>query len=152
MSSSSYAVPLRLERRPSRYLLSALLAVHGMALLVMMPLPVVWWIKAPLALTVLAQGIVSCRRQLLFASAAAVQRLVWTGGGGWELFQRDGTGRRARLLPGSYIHPWLVILRFLTEDSCKCAVVLPCDSLDPDSHRRLRVQLGLLQDKATAED
>jgi len=152
MSSPSYAAPLRLERRPSRYLLSALLTVHGMALLVLMPLPVVWWIKALLALAVLAQGIVSWRRQLAFGPAAAVQRLVWSGGSRWELFNRDGAGRRARLLPGSYIHPRLVILRFLTEDRHKCSVVLPCDSLDPDSHRRLRVQLGLLQDKATAED
>jgi hypothetical protein len=152
MSSSSYAAPLRLERRPSRYLLSAFLAVHGMALLVLMPLPVVWWIKAPLALAVLAQGIVCWRRQLVCASAAAVRQLVWTGGGSWELFKGDGVGRRARLLPGSYIHPWLVVLRFLMEDRHGCAVVLPCDSLDPDSHRRLRVQLGLLQDQATAED
>jgi len=152
MSSLSYAAPFRLERRPSRYLLSALLAVHGMALLVLMPLPAGWWIKAPLVLAVVAQGIVSWRRQLVFASAIAVQRLVWIGGSSWELFDRDGAGRRAHLLPGSYIHPWLVILRFLTEEGHKYAVVLPCDSLDPDSHRRLRVQLGLLQDKATTED
>ena len=151
MSSTSYAAPLRLERRSSRYLLSALLAVHGMALLVLMPLPVIWWIKVPVVLAVLAQGIVSWRRQLAFAPATAVQHLVWTGGSSWELFNRDGTGRRARLLPGSYIHPRLVILRFLTEDRQKCTVVLPCDSLDPDCHRRLRVQLGMLQDKATAE-
>ena len=152
MSSTSYAAPLRLERRSSRYLLSALLAVHGMALLVLMPLPVVWWIKAPLVLAVIAQGIVSWRRQLVFASATAVQHLVWTGGSRWELFNRDGTERQARLLPGTYIHPWLVILRFLTEDRQKCAVILPRDSLDPDSHRRLRVQLAMLQDKATTED
>jgi hypothetical protein len=152
MSSPSYAAPLRLERRPSRYLLSALLVVHGTALLVLILLPVVWWIKVPLALAVLAQGIVSWRRQLMLGSALATQRLVWTGGSSWELFNRDGAVRRARLLPGSYIHPWLVVLRFLTEDRQKCAVVLPCDSLDPDSHRRLRVQLGLLQDKATTED
>ena len=152
MSSPSYAPPLRLECRPSRYLRIALLAVHGMALLVLPPLPLTWWIKVPIALAVVAQGIVNWRRQPAYSSAAAAQCLVWAGGSRWELFNRDGARRQARLLPGTYIHPWLVILRFLTEDRQKCAVVLPCDSLDPDSHRRLRVHLVLLQDKATTED
>jgi len=152
MSSLSYAPPLRLERRPSRYLLSVLLAVHGLALLVLIPLPLVWWVKVLLALAVLAQGVVSWRRHLAFGSALAARRLVWTGGRSWELINRDGAARRARLHTGCYIHPWLVILHFLTEDRHKCVVVLPCDSLDPDSHRRLRVQLALLHDKATAED
>ena len=152
MSSLSYAAPFRLERRHSRYLLSALLAVHGIALLVLMPLPLVWWIKVPIGLAVMAQGIVSWRRQLAFSSVSAAQGLVWTGGSSWELFNRDGARRPARLLPGTYVHPWLVILRFMTEDGQRSAVVLPCDSLDPDSHRRLRVQLTLLQDKATSED
>jgi hypothetical protein len=133
-------------------LLISLLAVHGMALLVLMSLPVAWWLKVPVVLAVMAQGIVSWRRQLAFSSPSAAKRLVWNGGSSWELFNRDGASRPARLLPGSYVHPWLVVLRFLTEDGHKSAVVLPRDSLDPDSHRRLRVQLTLLQDKATTED
>ena len=152
MSSHCYVPPFRLDRRPSRHLLMALLAVHGMALLVLMPLPVAWWIKVPVALAVLAQGIASWRRQLTFGSPSAAKRLVWTGGSSWELVNRDGASRPARLLPGTYVHPWLVVLRFLTEDGRTSAVVLPRDSLDADSHRRLRVQLTLLQDKATTDD
>jgi hypothetical protein len=150
MSSPSYALPLRLERRSSRYLLTALVGVHGLALLVIPPLPVAWWIKVPVALAIAAQWFVTWRRQLALTSPLAVKGLVWTGENTWELFGADGASRKAKLLPGAYIHPLLVILRFLTEDKHKCAVVLPRDSLDPDSHRRLRVRL--LQGKATAED
>jgi hypothetical protein len=149
MSSSAYAPPLRLERRSSRYLSVALTGVHGLALLVLPPLPVAWWIKLPLASVIAGHWLASRRLHVLLSAPQAVKRLVWTGENRWELFGGDGTGRRACLLPAAYVHPWLVVLRFLTEDKRKCAVVLPRDSLDPDSHRRLRVQLRLLADRAT---
>ena len=143
MSSSAYAPPFRLECRPSRYLLIALMCVHGCALLVLLPLPMAWWIKLPLALAIMAQWLVSWHRTIALTAPLAVKRLVWTGNDGWELIGGDGARRKARLLPASYVHPWLVILRFLTEDKHGCAVILPRDGLDPDSHRRLRVQLRL---------
>ena len=152
MSSPVYAPPLRLERRSSRHLLVAMIVVHSLALLMVPPLPVAWWIKLPLAMAISAQWLVSWRRQVAFTSPLAVKRLVWTGGNRWELFGAGGASCEARLLPGAYIHPLLVILRFATEGKGNRAVVLPGDSLDPDGHRRLRVQLQLLQGKATQEE
>jgi toxin CptA len=151
MSSAAYVAPLRLECRPSRYLLIALIAVHGLALLVLLPLPVAWWTKLPVALAIAAQWLVFWRRHVVLTAPLAVKRLVWTGEDRWELVNGDGALREARLLPGAYVHPLLVILRFLTEDKRSCAVVLPRDSLAPDDHRRLRVQLRLLDTKATAQ-
>ena len=147
MSLSAYVAPLRLNCRPSRYLLIALIAVHGLALLVLLPLPVAWWIKLPVAFAIVVQWLVSWHRQVVLTAPQAVKHLVWTGEDRWELFGGDGARRKARLLPGAYVHPFLVILRFLTEDKRSCAVVLPRDSLDADSHRRLRVQLRLLHAK-----
>ena len=152
MSSTVYAPPLRIDRRPSRFLLLTLTAVHGLAFLCLAPLPVAWWIKLPAALAITAQWIVGSRSQAALSSAAAINCLVWIGGHSWKLYNPDGIEWNARLLPGAYIHPRLIILRFLTEDRKRRAVVLPRDSVAPDSHRRLRVQLGLLQAEATGGD
>lgn len=152
MSLAAYAPPLRLECRPSRYLLIALAGVHVLALVVLLPLPVPWWVKLPFACAIAAQWVISWRHNIMLTAPQAVKRLVWTGGDRWELLCADGQSHKARLLPAAYIHPLLVILRFLTEDKHRCAVVLPCDCLDHDCHRRLRVQLQLQQRKATGKD
>lgn len=152
MSSSAYAPPLRLECRPSRYLLIALIGVHGLALLVLPLLPAAWWIKLPVALAITAQWVLVWRRHIVLTAPLAVKRLVWTGGSRWELFNGAGALRGARLLPAAYVHPLLVILRFLTEDKRRCTAVLPRDSLDPDSHRRLRVLLRLQAGAQPPED
>ena len=145
MSSSAYVPPLRIERRPSRHLQIALAVAHGFALLTLIPLPLVGWIKVLVALAISMQWGLSLRLQAALTSASAVNRLVWLGDNSWELYNRDGAPRMASLQPGAYVHPWLVILRFVTEDGHGLAVVLPRDGLDSDSHRRLRVQLQLLQ-------
>ena len=154
MSSPAYIPPLRFDRRPSRHLLIVLISVHGLALLVLPPLPVAWWIKMFLAMAITVQWLAIWRRHAALTAPPAVTRLVWTGGNRWELLGGDGGWRTARLLPDAYIHPWLVVMRFLMEegDMRRCAVVLPRDSLDPDSHRRLRVQLRLQASMQPLED
>lgn len=119
--------------------------MHGLALLVLPPLPVTWWFKAPLALVVLLHWVISWRRYIRLSSPQAVKRLIWNGGSNWELCDGEHVCRRADLLPNAYIHPLLVVLRFITEDKHKYSAVLPCDSLDDDSHRRLRIKLQQLQ-------
>ena len=130
-----------------------MIAVHGLALLVLPPLPVAWWIKLPVALAIIVQGIVIWRRSGMLTAPQAVKDLIWIGGNRWELLGGDGRRREAILLPGAYIHPWLVILRFSLEeeDMRSCAAVLPRDSLNPDSHRRLRVRLSLPVDEKPVE-
>lgn len=152
MSSHVYAHPLRFERHTSSSLLTALMVVHGLALSVTPLLPVAWWLKVPLALAIALQWRVGWRRQVSLTSPSAVTGMVWTGGDNWELSGGDGAIRQARLLPGCYVHPRLVVLRFAAEDGHARAAVLPADGLDPDSHRRLRVQLQLLQERAAADD
>ena len=151
MSSHSYALPLRLERRPSHYLMLAVIVVHSAALLVLLPLPLLWWIKIPVAGGIAAQWISAWRRHVMLAEPKSVRRLVWMAEHRWELSGADGASREARLLPGAYVHPFLVILCFMLEDNSRCTVILPPDSLDSDSHRRLRVQL-LLQGGQPVED
>ncbi|MEJ2650987.1 MAG: hypothetical protein P8173_04160 [Gammaproteobacteria bacterium] len=122
--------------------------VHGVALLVLPPLPVTWWIKLPLAVAVSAHWLVSWRRYARLSSPLAVKRLVWDGRNSWELCGGDHVSRRVDLLPNAYIHPMLVVLRFIAEDKHRYSAVLPWDSLDSDSHRRLRMKLRQLQGEA----
>ena len=143
MSSPAFALPLRLECRTSRLLKYTVSIVHAVALLILLPLTLVWWIKLPALGLVLVQWAMTWRRFITFTAPLAVRRLVWTAEDRWELYHNDGVTRGAKLLPSTYIHPWLVILRFVTDDERRYAVILPLDSIDPDSHRRLRVQLRL---------
>jgi hypothetical protein len=143
MSSPVFAAPLRLECRPSRYLMLAVTVVHGGALLVLIPIDASWWVKLPVAAAVVVQWIVTWRHYVMLSAPAAVKSLVRTTDGNWELCRGDGGCFAAQLLPAAYVHPLLVVMRFITEDRRRYAVVLPCDSLDTDSHRRLRVQLRL---------
>jgi hypothetical protein len=127
-----------------------LIIVHGSALSVIAFLTVPWWTKLFLALGVIGQWWVSWRRHIALSSPTAVKGLLWKADDDWELSAVDGTMRKARLLPGAYVHPRLVVLAFVMEDKRKRAVVLPSDSLDPDCHRRLRVWLRLLQERSDA--
>jgi toxin CptA len=143
MSSPAFALPLRLECRSSRFLKYTVSIVHALALLILLPLTLAWWIKLPALGLVLVQWAVTWRRFITFTAPLAVRRLVWTAEDRWVLYPNDGVTREARLLPSTYIHPLLVILRFRAEDKSRYAVILPHDSVDPDSHRRLRAQLRL---------
>ena len=151
MSLDAYVPPLRLDRRPSRILFIALTAVHGIALLVLPPLVMAWWVKLPLAMLIMMHWVVSYRHHIAFSAPRAVKHFIWLGDNRWELFGIDGSAIKARLLPTAYVHPLLVVMRFLTEDNHKRAVVLPYDGLDTDGHRQLRVQLRLIEGKLTAD-
>jgi hypothetical protein len=122
-----------------------LAVLHVFALLVLLPLPVPWWVKPPLMAAVVIQWVIVWRHHLDLKAPAAVKSLQWNADGRWELFCADGTAHAARLLPAAYVHPWLVVLRFVTEDKRRCSVVLPADGLPEDEHRRLRVRLGLIR-------
>jgi len=52
---------------------------------------------------------------------------------GWQL---------AELLPSSFVSSWLMVLNFQGEQG-RLTVILPADSLDSDSFRRLRVRIRL---------
>jgi len=143
MSSPVSAPILRLERRPSPSLMIVLVVVHGAALLVLWPLPLSIWIKALLAMAILVQAMITWRHHVNMRAPTAVKRLVWGNDDQWELFPSGGGSCSAQLLPASYVHPLLVILRFMTEDKRRCAVIVPPDGLGPDDHRRLRVRLRL---------
>ena len=143
MSSPAYALPLRIERRASRGLAWAVGAVHGLALAVLPPLDLPWWLKLIVAAAVLSQAVLTWRRHVAPRAPGAIRGLLWRADGQWELMRVDGRAFTARLRRASYLHPHLVILRFIAEDGARHALLLPADAVDAQLHRRLRVGLRL---------
>lgn len=122
-------------------LLVLLLALHAQALLAIgvCALPVGWVL--PVAAVVLA----SCAREL-----GRYRRPAWTAiaadAAGWTLMRGDGT--RVEVTPVSaYVHPWLVIVRYVhgRDGWWPHALLIGADAADPVALRRLRVRLRLLQ-------
>ena len=139
--SGKYATPLRLEPRSSRYLGRFLAAVHIIALGILpfsqLPPAAIAAIVPLVILSYLHHHRLQVRRR----AGQAVTALHWDSGNHWRLTLQAGCTIAAALLPGVFIQPWLVILRFKTEYGRTACVVLLSDMLDPDDFRRLRVRL-----------
>ena len=137
-SSRESVAPLHLILERSRTLLTFIVVTHGMALLTALVTPVPIWLRCGLAIAVL----LSLRWSL--RNGQRVQGLTLTAGGDWEILYR-GHSRLARPGPGTVVTPWLVLLN-LKEEGRKIGIPICRDGVDPESFRRLRVQLRLSGD------
>jgi hypothetical protein len=133
-------MPLRLDLhlRPSRRLAVWLLFVHGGAAIVVWRFPTHFAVTMAASFAILANGIEAFRRHVLMRGTGAVSRLEWTPDGRWIATAHDGRRRESRLLPGSFVHPGLTVLRLSWPGS---VIVFPDSLDDPDAFRRLRVRL-----------
>lgn len=59
----------------------------------------------------------------------------------WQLLREDGKALRLKRLPGTLVHPWVVVLRFKDEAGRVYSQVLRTDNMDEASLRRLRMRL-----------
>ena len=60
----------------------------------------------------------------------------------WVLVNKKGEQTDAKLV-GSLVYYYLVILHFQLESGGRCAILVPSDSVDKTSHRRLRALLQM---------
>jgi toxin CptA len=134
---SHFSPPLRLEPHFSKRLAGILALLHSGTLLLLLPLRLSLAIKLILALCVLFSAIQTTCRHLFFINHPLH---------GCTL--RDDsvelpTKQRADILPSTYIHPQLVVLRVrLAENHNKAYfLILFSDALDKQTFRRLRVYL-----------
>ncbi|HID82779.1 MAG TPA: hypothetical protein EYH06_10565 [Chromatiales bacterium] len=58
----------------------------------------------------------------------------------WLLVKKTGEQTNAKLI-GSQVYRYLVMLYFQLESGNRCTLLIPFDSVDQASHRRLRAQL-----------
>lgn len=145
MSSQKSATPLDLEPRRSRWLLWALGIAH-LGALVLVAVLVELTVPGQLLLVsaVLLSLWLTLRQLGWLGKPAAISRVTWQADGDWVVETGNGDVVEGKLLPTSYVHPWLVVLNFRLEGKRGVrSVVLLRDSLDESSFRRLRVRLGV---------
>lgn len=151
MSSSALDAALELRPKPSRQLLTALASMHVLAAVaVLWLLPGIVLPCVLLVLIVLSAAY--CRqRYWLGQGKQAIRAALWSAQGLWVLEHNNAQRHRARLLPGSYLHPRLVILQFaLLRGGRRYLLLLP-DSLDFDTFRRLRLRLRVERQAAVEQ-
>ncbi len=126
----------------SAYALWLLLLAHGAAIAVLWVLPLALWIKALIAVAVVASAASLTRRVALLATQDAVVAVEITEDARLAVKTRRGDWRACRLSGSSYVSPWLTIL-VLAEDNRLSAryVVITPDNVDAEDFRRLRVWL-----------
>ena len=143
MSSKKSAPPLHLEPRISLQLSMLLLVLHGLALVAILALSLPVWAYLSLVMLVILNFYSTFNHHVLGRSKRSVLSLVWGGEGEWSLTTADGASHQAELLPGSYVHPMLVILNFILQGGSRRSVVLLKDSLDQNTYRKLLSRMQL---------
>lgn len=141
MSSSGSAGPLSLEPRPSRLLLAAILLSHAAALLVLPLLSVPPWLSAAAALALDLSFFHQLALHHWRILKTSIRRAVWEADGLWRLWDGAGGELQGRVLGSSVVLPGLILLHLACTDGRRRQWVLPADSLDASTRRRLRVRL-----------
>lgn len=152
MSSLKSAAPLQVDVRYSPWLAGLTLFVHGGALAILLPLALSLLAKAVLVGAITASLAYILNTHALLRHERAVLRLIWGSDDDWTLHTARGEAVAARLLPGSYVHPLLVVLNFeidaadmkgrMPSRAHRRSVVLAPDSSDAVTLRRLRARLN----------
>ncbi|MBI5450633.1 MAG: hypothetical protein HY940_04675 [Gammaproteobacteria bacterium] len=140
MSSSVYAQPLELSPGRSRLLQLYLLASHGGALALLLVLDISVIYRMLLVLLIVCSLAVLYRNQQLRLGRRVIHQVLWRPDGSWRLDIGGSVIEGAVLCPDTFVHPWLIVLRFAARRRGYTLVLLP-DMLDPQTLRRLRVRL-----------
>jgi hypothetical protein len=132
------------EFQPSRFLVILLVAMHGMAVAIVLLLDLPWEWKSVLLTAILASWLYYLLRdaRLRLPSSCIGLLLGDQGEGGTMLLRRDGRQVPCRILPASVVTPYLTVLIILVEGARfkRTLVILP-DSLNAGLFRQLRVWL-----------
>lgn len=139
VSYNPFTVPLRIRLNPSLRLAGFLLATHLGALIA------IWlgdwpqaWSAVPWSLSVLIllHALRAVRRYWLFRDPDYPRAFVVFA---WDVEYLDG--RTGRILPSTFVHPWLTVIHLRLEDKTTIHLPIVRDALDPDTFRHLRVRL-----------
>jgi toxin CptA len=122
---------------PSRWLLAALIAVSGLALLGIALSGVSLWLKGVLALA----ACVCAGRAIAGLHKPPIRRCTWYESGHWRV--RDASGRELEAsLRQASVRSGCIVLRLQSALARSSTLVLLPDNCDADTRRRLRVRLA----------
>ena len=130
-----FNLPILVRVRPSRGLIKIILVIHCLC-----PLPVFYsdlalWLCLSVSL-ILVIHYRWLRQHVLDNTCQVIMRAR----DDWLLTSGNDKFMPVDLLPGSFVHPFLTVLRFRHQQGCS-TVILTCDNVDSEQYRRLRVFL-----------
>ncbi|MBT3027387.1 MAG: hypothetical protein B6D72_05760 [gamma proteobacterium symbiont of Ctena orbiculata] len=134
-----------LQPKPSRKLHAWLVAIHLLALLVILLAPMLPWHRAMLLLILTLQSYLSYR-QTRKGSGSRILLARIRPDGRSRITMGDGRKLVARIRQDTLVTPWLILLRFdLDRGWRQPALLLIPGSLSEDEMRQLRVLLRFSQ-------
>lgn len=142
MSSPGFNATLDLQLRPSLRMVQAMLALHLIAIVLV-------FLAAPaksagllLSFLILISWLRLRRPAAAGYGAGALRRLIWhADDDGWRVETSAGQASDARLLPGSVVWSWLIVLNFRLASGARRSRLLLGDEADAEQLRRLRARL-----------
>ncbi|MEA3277511.1 MAG: protein YgfX [Pseudomonadota bacterium] len=135
--------PLRIRPGFSRRLAGFVLVTHAAALTSVALLPVAWYVRLTLALTVLGSLAYQSAVHLIRTAPWAVREALRESDGTWTLILASGARVDANLSPSTLVTTGLVVLNFRCGGWRLRSLVLLPDALNENELRRLRVRLRL---------
>lgn len=140
---SHYSVkPLRVVLQPSRQLLLALLGASLMACVILLCMPLAWWMQASGVAVIAAGAAYSIARDAYVALPWSWRAIDIDVNGGVAMSRKDGSQVSVNILPASFVASYLTVLHLKQKTSSwpRYCVILG-DSTDAEQWRKLRVWL-----------
>lgn len=134
---------LVIEPKVSLMLASIVSVAHLTTLLVLVLLPLPWWILLPLAGTVLLSLGYVLHRYVFMKGRKAVRKLIWDAHGTLKLLNGEEKELDAALCCDTFVSRWLIVLNLKTGQVGNHSLVLLPDSLAQDLMRQLRARVRL---------
>lgn len=145
MPYNPFAAPLRIEAGFSRRFALVTGMIHAVALVLLFPPDLPWWLKVLFFCAVCGSAWHSFYYHVLRRNPLLPRTLVMLD----DYLMTDGE-QEAEILGSSFVHPQLIVLNLKLHTGKRTRLVLFPDSLDKNGFRRLRVRL--LHRLATHED
>ncbi len=138
---SAFELPIHIHYRPSTWVLYGLTFSHIGALICLFPIVIPVGLKFLLGSAIVYSTIRTYRIYLESSTAIKPIQLILNAEDEWLIISSDGNSQASTLLAESFVHPYLVVLRFTTENKQYFVFILTPENVDQDILRRLRVRL-----------
>jgi len=130
-------VSFSITLKPSRWLIISIITLYSLSACVIAALQTTTLIRLLLLLIVIVSLMWHWRNA---GRCTVIQLFPETTERQWVLVSKTAKHTDADLT-GSLVYRYLVILYFQLENGGRCTILIPSDSIDEESHRRLRALL-----------
>lgn len=131
----------QIELQPSRRLALLLGGAHCAALLLLVLLPMAWWVELPGGLLLATSAVMTIRQHALRRGANAVTALAFVDRSQLRLRMGDGAWREGRIRGSSTVGAGFAVLNVELKGKGSVSVVFIGDGIAAEDFRRLRVWL-----------